>query len=229
MRTRSKAAFLRNSFHDAARIHCRAMTLVELMVIVAVLALLAAWLFQDRAYKKAKAQRIACVGRLKQTSLSFRIWAHDNTNAYPMSLSTNFGGTREFSDMGEFYRHFQVMSNELNVALLLACPADRLRRPALSWAALSNSNVSYFIGLDADENWPQAFLAGDSNLEVDGKPVGPGLLNLWTNSAVGWTAERHVRQGNVALADGSVYQFSNARFREELVNTGVATNRLAIP
>ncbi len=166
---------------------------------------------------------------MKQIGLSYRIWSGDHTNASPTSLPANFGGITEFSDFGAFYRHFQLMSNELNAPLLLACPADRQRRPALSWAALSNSNVSYFIGLDTDETQPQTFLSGDGNLEVDGKPVGPGILNLWTNSTVGWTAARHSRQGNIALTDGSVQQYSSAKLREAAACTGVATNRLAIP
>jgi len=39
----------------------------------------------------------------------------------------------------------------------------------------------------------------------------------------------HKNQGNVALADGSVQAFSSSRLQEVLSNTGVATNRLAMP
>ena len=111
----------------------------------------------------------------------------------------------------------------------MVCPADDKCSAATNWGGLRNASISYFVGLDAVETQPQMFLSGDSNLEIDGRPVGPGILNLGTNSTVDWTAQRHKRCGNVAFADGSVRQFGNANLLEALANTGVATNRLAIP
>src|SRR5678816_496209 len=67
-----------------------------------------------------------------------------------------------------------------------------------------SNNVSYFVGLDADERRPNTILTGDDNFTVGGvKPI-PGILSLWTNSPVAWTRGRHVNQGNFAMADGSV-------------------------
>jgi prepilin-type processing-associated H-X9-DG protein len=83
------------------------------------------------------------------------------------------------------------------------------------------------------------FLAGDDNLlvggqagyygGVNGAPVKPGLLSLWTNSPVAWADSRHRKQGNVGLADGSVQGFSSSKLAEGLRNTGVVTNRLVFP
>ncbi len=134
----------------------------------------------------------------------------------------------EWVTSGSVWPHFQVMSKELNNPNVLICPADN-RKPATNWTTLTGSNISYFVCLDADETQPQMWLSGDSNLELDGKPVSSGTLNLWTNSNVGWTAARHIRQGYVALGDGSVQQYSSSKLREALAVTGVATNRLAIP
>lgn len=205
----------------------RGFTLVELLVIVATLVLLAACLLPALAVAKAKSKRINCASNLKQVGMSFRIWP-GNRPYYQMRVPAHEGGTMEWVAGGEAWPHFLVMSNELNTPYILVCPADQRTRAA-SWATLSRTNVSYFVGVDAEETQPQMFLSGDSNLEVGGKPVSPGLLNLRTNIAVGWTAARHVRQGNVALADGSVQQYSSTKLREALARTGVATNRLAIP
>jgi hypothetical protein len=38
-----------------------------------------------------------------------------------------------------------------------------------------------------------------------------------------------MKQGNVGLADGSVQGFSSTALRRALENTGVETNRLAMP
>ena len=61
------------------------------------------------------------------------------------------------------------------------------------------------------------------------RPGKSGLLQLSSNSPVNWTAARHVVQGNVALADGSVQGFIAPKLRSALGETGVATNRLLIP
>jgi prepilin-type processing-associated H-X9-DG protein len=40
--------------------------------------------------------------------------------------------------------------------------------------------------------------------------------------SVGWMDNMHAKQGNVALADGSVQQFSRSRLQEALRNSGDA-------
>lgn len=204
-----------------------AITRMEVLVIVAAMMVLAVCILPQVARTRSKSGRIACVDNLKRIGLSFKLWPGD-TDRYQMRHSVTNGGTMEWVESGEAWPHFLVMSNELASPKILICPADR-RQVAVSWAALSNTNISYFVALDAEETNPQGLLTGDSNLEIDGKPLERGLLDLWTNSVVGWTAERHQRCGNVALADGSTMQFSNVKFREQLANTGVATNRLAVP
>jgi competence protein ComGC len=206
-----------------------ALTRVEVLVIIAAVVLLALCLMPALARAKAKAGRICCNCNLKQIGMSFKIWAGDHQDNYPMQAVATNGGTMELVAAGLVFPHFAVLSNELCTPYVLVCPADKSRTRATNFDNLSNANVSYFLGLDAGETNPQMFLAGDSNLEIDGQPVPSGILNLWTNSAVGWTAERHIRCGNIALADGSTQQFSNAKLREALANTGMATNRLAIP
>jgi prepilin-type processing-associated H-X9-DG protein len=46
---------------------------------------------------------------------------------------------------------------------------------------------------------------------------------------VTWFGPRHNKSGNIALADGSVQGFTSARLGRLLKETGMATNRLAIP
>jgi hypothetical protein len=94
---------------------------------------------------------------------------------------------------------------------------------------MANTNVSYFVGLDADDTWPQMFLLGDRNLEIDGVAARPGIVALTTNSDVGWTRAMHNGIGNVALADRSVQGFDSTRIDKALAETGTATNRLVIP
>jgi hypothetical protein len=55
------------------------------------------------------------------------------------------------------------------------------------------------------------------------------LLELSTNAPISWTSARHHFAGNIGLADGSVQQFTIQRLQNALQQTGLATNRLAIP
>ncbi|MEO7299431.1 MAG: hypothetical protein ABI042_12750 [Verrucomicrobiota bacterium] len=121
------------------------------------------------------------------------------------------------------------MSNELGLPKALVCPADKGRKPADDFLKLSNSNLSYFLGVDANENLPQSILSGDRNITNGFAPTN-GMLLLMTNQPVGWTKEIHKYQGNVALGDGSVQQASSARLRDEIVrNSDLSTNRIQLP
>ncbi len=163
-----------------------------------------------------------------QIGISFRIWEGDHTNLYPMSISTNFGGTLEYVERGETFRHFQVMSNELATPIVLICPAD-VRRPAKDfWFAFGNTNISYFVSVDADDSRPQDLLSGDRNI-VGGTKLANGILEITTNQLVGWSSEMHNGVGNIGIADGSVQTTSSSFLRQMLVQSGIATNRLAIP
>jgi competence protein ComGC len=202
-------------------------TLVGLLIIIAVIAILAAMLLPALASAKRKAQRINCVNNLKQDGLAFRLWEGDNGDKYPMAVSTNKGGTMEYAEGGNAFRHFQVMSNELSTPKILVCPADD-RTAAASFARLKNQNVSYFVGLDATEVRPQMLLTGDRNVTNGMAPV-RSVLELRPGIPAGWTEAMHNGQGNVGLSDGSVQQVSIPGLQQILKNTGDSTNRIALP
>lgn len=207
----------------------RGFTLMEFMVVAAVLAILVV-IFLPRLNRPPRSPRINCLNNLKMVGLSFRLWALDNGDKFPMQVSLTNGGTMELVGSGDVYPHFLVMSNELNTPKVLFCQADQKRKPATAFTpSLANSNISYFVGLDANESTPQMLLSGDDCLTVGGKPVKPGLLLLSTNATVAWTKARHNRQGNVGLADGSVISVDTSGLQRALFNSSVATNRLAMP
>jgi hypothetical protein len=206
----------------------RALTLVEVLIIVAMLALMAVMLFPVLRNSN-RSREPQCVNNLKAIGLAFRQFPNDSNDRFPMAcLSTN-GGSMEYVETGEVFRHFQVLSNELASPKLLICPADKARRPAMDFNSLiSNTNISYFVGVDAEETSPSMFLTGDRNL-TNGSPTSSGMMLLTTNSAVGWTEKIHVLKGFIGLADGSVQFWNNTNLQQSLASTGVATNRLAMP
>lgn len=225
-------------------------TFIELLVVIAVLVILAALLLPGTTKNKAKATTIRCTSNLKQVGLAFRIWSGDHQDTNPMQISVTNGGAMEAVLSGNIVAVFQVMSNELNTPKILFCPTDKKRIQATTfdssdpsigkWRGTTlfsgNTNLSYFVGLDAKDTSPSMFLSGDDNFlfggnsgGYGGKPVTPGVFTATTNTPVAWNDTRHLKQGNVALADGSVQGFSSTALRNALANTGVETNRLAMP
>ena len=204
--------------------------MVEIIAVLAVVALLGVMLLPWQQREKARAQRINCANQLKSVSLAFRLWSADSSDRYPVQVELSRGGAMELIQTGYVAGVFLAMSNEVSTPKILWCLADRRRGIAASFSnGLGNSNVSYFIGVDASETRPQMLLLGDDNFQIEGKPVTPGVLTLGTNAAVSWSTARHNQQGNIALADGSVHTLSSSKLRESLSWGGTNVIRLAFP
>jgi prepilin-type N-terminal cleavage/methylation domain-containing protein len=149
-------------------------------------------------------------------------------------------------------RVFQVMSNELSTPKILFCPAeaDSPRQvastfsPSITGASANtvpftnDCNVSYFIGVDAADTFPQMLLDGDHNMGSSATANPPPTAFQWgaapqtfsvslgtnftANAGVGWLDNMHAKQGNIGLADGSVQQYSRTKLQEGLRNSSDA-------
>jgi len=245
----------------------RAFTLIELLVVIAIIAILAAMLLPALAAAKKKAQKINCTNNLKQIGLSFKQWALDNGDRYPMNVpgaggigaprtpvptasGNDLGGAQWCISRGDgdhfTFGFFNVLSNEMNTPKLVFCPSEwEQGRYAADGFGMrdsasvqrpfnSDSNLSYFVGVDAQDAYPQMLLAGDHNLG-SGNPASTAYAplnvdNSWylgTNyqrttpdAGPGWMDNMHQKVGNVLLTDGSVQSWNAAKLREGLANSG---------
>jgi prepilin-type N-terminal cleavage/methylation domain-containing protein/prepilin-type processing-associated H-X9-DG protein len=209
----------------------RAFTLVELLVVIAIIGILAALLLPALLRGKQRAQRIECIGQLKQLGTAFQIFAHDHRSRFPMQTPISEGGSQEYVTAGHnipgtfyfAYRHFQTLANELVTPHVLVCPADLAREKADSFGSLQNSNVSFFVGVYADYNTPETILAGDRNITSD---LATASLVRGTKG-LRWTEELHAFKGNVLYADSHVAELNNARL--DLQSAPAATADFFLP
>ena len=211
-----------------------ATTLLEVLVLVATMSAIAAILYPLYAPKKGRGCGPRCDNNLKTVGLSLRFFSTDNGGQFPWEISTNQGGTAEIpQDAANVWRQYAAISNELSTPKIVVCPQDGERRMANNFRTLANTNLSYFLGLLANEENPETILAGDRNLTINRAPVAPGLLQLGTNQHVGFSMKIHKNMGNILLGDGSVQQVTGPRFRQAVVAAAVAStnavNRLLIP
>ena len=205
-------------------------TLIELLVVIGVAAVLLVFLLPALRIPDGRVNKINCVNNLKQIGLSFREWAVDNDEKYPMHFAVTNDPMMRLVGRGNAFVLWQTLSNELSAPRILICPDDGQHKAAINFdVGFSDANISYFLNLDADCDDPEMILAGDDNFAVNGKPVQPGILNLSTNTFIEWTAARHHLTGNILLADGSVQTITSAALQAAFRQPGVATNRPVIP
>jgi competence protein ComGC len=211
------------------RQHQRGLSLLEVMIVVVTVALCGLVLLPMLTRPKGNHCRISCSSQLKQVGLAFRLFSNDHDDHFPFAVSNAKGGTAEFVNSPQVFLHFQAMSNELVTPKVLVCSTDSGKLRAADFLKpIANSNVSYFVGLDADDSKPERLLSGDRN--ITGGTLSNGFLRvLQPKTKAGWTAAIHSNAGNIGLSDGSVYQATARELQAQLRSNTIPIIRLAIP
>lgn len=90
----------------------RAFTLVEMLVVIAVIALIAAMLLPALSKARQSSRRAACASNLRQLSVALNIYAGENEGDYPQITRTNHWPS-------QLYRSYENLD-------VLVCPSDRM-------------------------------------------------------------------------------------------------------
>jgi prepilin-type processing-associated H-X9-DG protein/prepilin-type N-terminal cleavage/methylation domain-containing protein len=241
-----------------------AFTLIELLAVICIVAILAAMLLPATGGPR-KAKQARCAFNLREINQSLDAWAQTHERKFPMQVSTNIGGTMELILGGETYVHFLTLTNSAlkferrvdesyfqdgtnfqrintytNYGIeprSLICPADSRSdwRYKYSMSEIVDTNISYFLGLNATKDNSKSILAGDRNLQIDDSAAKSGLSFVGANSSVSWTKELHFSKsasdlrGNILFADGHVEFLKPKNLNSAFHEGNLAANRLAIP
>jgi competence protein ComGC len=220
----------------------------ELLVIILVIAWLVLLVMPALSQAKAKANRVYCNNNFKEIGTGYRLWAGDHGGLVPPQQTVKSNGWRDFltnANQGALcWTNYFIMQNELGLSpQLLICPADE-RTPARSFTnGFDNTHLSYFVGVNASDLYPQSIQGGDRNL-------GPGAIpdpdygfsptngkgndvTIPLTSPVSWSLKMHSRgnpvgDGNILLGDGSAQQCSSAAFNSSWLSNAAGTNNWPI-
>lgn len=164
-------------------------TLAELLVVIAVIAILAALLFPAFQGAKRKAQRAACLNNLRQINLGVRMYSDDSRDVAPStgsgSVATNLVSL--YSGYKELMKSYVGLNGpSASQDRLFACPADRFYP---SYVTATTTNSYYYVQKSLHEQTvfdhaSYAFNGGDNQARPSevGPWTPPGLTGLKPSS-----------------------------------------------
>ena len=210
---------------SAATFSERAFTRTELLVVLAVLALLSMVILPALANSRPRSARVICANNLRQIGMGFQLWGNDHDDQAPWEIRLEQGGTQLHPLGVNAWLHFAWISNELNSARVLLCPSDPGRvaedftfNPIGGYLNPNYRNLatSYFLS-HAFYGAQYAMFAGDRNLGWDstgGCSRFPQVYNVDARRPTfGWDTSLHNEAGNIVRLDGRVNQYSNEELR----------------
>lgn len=148
-----------------------AFTPVELLVVIALIAIVAALMLPVLSGARARAQRTICVNNLRQISFGVRIYSDDSHDASPSSGGTNFDTL--FTSYKALIKNYVGLNGASSAQdKLFACPADvfNTRGPPSARARLQHRLLRWPRG--AGET-PRSFVSAPNRAQLEPRQSAP--------------------------------------------------------
>jgi len=194
--------------------------LVELMVVIAVIAILAALLLPVLNMARNHARRITCVNNLRQINVGVRMYADESGGKMPEARQQKgwFNGIRfSYKELMKSYvgLHGPAGPNEL----LFACPADRANTLVQPLSLLPESNYTSYL-FNSGGNFFKLGKTGLRGHDIDTVRLPANTVLVaeqpafvgysWHNSQTGGVLVTPTKSGPLTHGDGQLYSYNNA-------------------
>ncbi|MCU0915250.1 MAG: hypothetical protein MUC88_11890 [Planctomycetes bacterium] len=203
------------------RPHRVAFTLVELLVVIAVLALLMGLLLPVLGIAREKARRVACMGNIRQFIIGTQAYAGDNREYLPLGLSD----ARDPED-----EHTPILSRAMRNALVriigdenvLSCPwlREPFGQPGGWYYVFEGQNYGYVIGYNylgghKGTPWPlvgpanATWVSPQRSYETPSRPL-VTELNAWSTGELKTFAPHGAHGAILEVGDSGNSSFEGA-------------------
>jgi len=212
---------------NARRAECHAFTRLELVAVLAALALMVLIALPSLATSGARSMSVVCVNNLGRIGQAFTMWASEHGDHFPWEVSGS-SLVEDFVDgtkgQGAVWIHLYALSNELTTPKVFWCPSDPLKVKVNDFFSLrfrQNNAVSYLIGHPFLQEG-RTILSADRNiLDLTSSvscPYFGGAISLSIPAPnATWNAHlQHGSAGQLLFSDGSVEQTDNRGLRAAL-------------
>lgn len=199
-------------------------TLVELLIVVAIIAILAAILLPSLNKAKAKAQEIACAGNLKQLGSTLHLYAADSSDWLPVAVWMGGANPDPGFDTYNWYANPLLMgyigwnesisfSNPLPHLKVRFCPSEN--NPWSDFPEKGYKTLSYASNLVFGWGWyhrrtkiNEYATPSKTFSFADSSGYAAGAINPATNVGADRLSYRHFRNFNCSYLDGHVGKVS---------------------
>ena len=198
----------------------RGMTLVEILVVIAITAVLVSTVIVGIGRSKAKVRQVTCLNNMRQIGIGLQIFADDNNGVYPETSHTAAQGQSWIYALEEYLEDFE------NVRICPADPKAKDRRAMQGTSYILNSFV-FVPSFDAfgepdgpSYNRPALLPQPTQTILLfccsDDVGVRAGDDHTHSDNWTNWAAvrrdiapDRHLRKGTSGLEGSSNYLFAD--------------------
>ena len=139
-------------FNPTPRIRCAAFTLLELLIVIAILALLASLLLPALSRGRESARAAACISNLHQIGVGLQMYVSDNQNRLPVMF--DWSADQATNTNGPPIN--RVLARDVGSTNVFRCPSDKAdvfqtTGSSYSWNVLlngQNADHLHLLGLD---------------------------------------------------------------------------------